>query len=173
MTISYKGWKRLFLFCVGLFAGAAFCMKWMESDFLQNGEKFTIIGMEISYSKEKVAAILAGLDEHVKSIVKYHLSFDFAFMAGVYPGISALCMMARKKSSNAYLRNILWVFALLQLVAWACDIAENCQLFAWIKNPVIVDEFGRYHVVVITKWSLALAAAILSVPLATRKRIFM
>lgn len=173
MTTKYKGWQKLFLFCVGLFAGTAFCMKWMEGDFWQNGEKFSIIGMEISYTKEKVAAILSALDEPVKSILKYHLSFDFAFMAGVYPGISALCMMAREKSSSALLRKILGVFALLQIVAWTCDIAENYQLFAWIKNPVIGAEFNRYHFVVITKWALALVAALLAIPLAMRKRIVM
>lgn len=170
MTISYKGWQKLFLFCGGLFTATAFCMKWMEGDFWQNGEKFTIIGLEINYPKEKVAAILSGIDEHVKTILKYHLSFDFAFMAGVYPGITALCMMARDKSSTPFLRKILLAFAVLQIVAWGCDIMENCHLLTWIKNPVIGDEFGKYHLVVFTKWFLALAAALMAIPLAIRKR---
>lgn len=25
-------WKNLFLLCIGLAAGAAFCMKWMQAD---------------------------------------------------------------------------------------------------------------------------------------------
>ncbi len=170
MIYNHKLWQRLFLFSLGLFAGTAFCMKWMEGDFLQNGQKFTIIGLEISYPKEKVAAILAGLDEHVKMILRYHLSFDFAFMAGVYPGIAALCMMARGKLAAAGIRKILLAFALLQMVAWGCDIFENCSLLNWIKNPAIGDEFSFYHYIVYAKWIIALAGALLAIPLAMRKR---
>ena len=125
MIYNYKFWQRLFLFSLGLFMGTAFCMKWMEGDFIQNGQKFTIIGLEISYSKDKVAAILAGLDEHVKTILRYHLSFDYVFMAAVYPGIAALCMMARGKSTGTGIQKILLALAILQIVAWGCDIFEN------------------------------------------------
>lgn len=171
MNYNYKFWQRIFLLPLGLFIGAAFCMKWMEGDFLQNGQKFTIIGLEISYPKEKVAAILAGLNEHVKTIVRYHLSFDFAFMAGVYPGIAALCMMARGKLAGAGIRKILLAFAVLQIVAWGCDIFENYFLLKWIKNPVIGNEFSFYHFIVSAKWIIALAGALLAIPLAVRKRI--
>ena len=170
MNTNYKQWQKLFLWCFGLFAGTAFCMKWMESDFLQNGQLFTIIGLEISYSKEKIVSILSGLDEHVKTILRYHLNFDFAFMAAVYPGIAALCMMAREKSPGLFLKKILLAFAALQLVAWGCDIAENCYLMKWIKSPVIGNEFGIYHIIVWVKWIIALTGAIIAIPLALRKR---
>jgi len=170
MNIKYNQWQKLFLWCLGLFAGTAFCMKWMESDFLQNGQLFTIIGLEISYSKEKVASILAGLDEQVRTILRYHLNFDFAFMAGVYPGIAALCMMAREKSPGQFLKKILFAFAVLQLIAWGCDIAENYYLLKWIKNPVIGNEFGIYHIIVWVKWIIALTGAVIAIPLALRKR---
>lgn len=170
MNNSYKLWRRLFLFSLGLFAAAAFCMKWMEGDFIQNGQKFTIIGLELTYTKERVAGIFAGLDEHVRTILRYHLSFDFAFMAGVYPGIAALCMLARGKLAGAGIRKILLVFAALQLVAWGCDIFENLSLLKWIKNPSIGDEFSFYHFVVSAKWIIALTGALLAVPFAFRKR---
>jgi hypothetical protein len=170
MTANYKLWQKLFLFSFGLFAGTAFCMKWMEGDFIQNGQKFTVIGLEISYTKEKVAAILAGLDEHVKTILRYHLSFDFAFMAGVYPGIAALCMMAGNKSAGKVLRRILFVFAALQILAWGCDIFENGCLLKWIRDPVIGNNFSTYHFIVSAKWIIALAGALLAIPLALRKR---
>jgi hypothetical protein len=91
-------------------------------------------------------------------------------MAGVYPGIAALCMMARDKSANSVIRKTLFVFAALQLVAWGCDIVENCYLLKWIKDPVIGIEFGFYHIVVYAKWIIALFAALIAIPLATRKR---
>lgn len=170
MIYNYKSWQRLFLFSLGLFLGTAFCMKWMEGDFIQNGQKFTIIGLEISYPKEKVAAILAGLDEHIKMILRYHLSFDFAFMAGVYPGIAALCMMARDKATGKLLRRILIFFAALQSVAWGCDIFENYCLLKWIKTPVIGNEFSCYHIIVYAKWGIALAGALVAIPLSLWKR---
>ncbi len=169
MITNFKRWQQLFLFCLGLFAGTAFCMKWMEGDFWQNGQKFTIIGLEITNTKEQVIAILSGLDGHVRTILRYHLSFDFAFMVGVYPGIAALCMMAREKSVKKLLRKILLVAALLQIIAWGCDIAENYYLFKWIKNPVIGSEFLRYHFIVAIKWIIALSGALLSIPFAIKK----
>lgn len=169
MITNFKRWQKLFLMCLGLFAGTAFCMKWMEGDFWQNGQQFTIIGLEITNSKEQVAAILSGLDGHVKAILRFHISFDFVFMAGVYPGIAALCMMAREKSVKKLLRKILLVAAVLQIIAWGCDIAENYYLFKWIKNPVIGSEFLRYHFIVAIKWIIALSGALLSIPFAIKK----
>jgi len=170
MTTNYKRWRALFLFCLGVFGGTAFCMKWMEGDLHQNGQLFTIIGLEISYSKEKLAAILGALDPSVKTILRYHLSFDFAFMAGVYPGIAALCMMGREKTVNLPARRILFAAASLQIVAWVCDIAENLYLFNWINEPTIGDEFGRYHLAVYTKWVIALVAVLIAIPFAVRKK---
>src|SRR5688572_8461448 len=114
MSVTTKSWKNLFLFCLGLALGAAFCMKWMESDFWAGNEKFTIIGLELSYSKEKLILILTSLDHRVETILRYHLVFDFAFMAGVYPGISALCIMARHKIASKGLRRLLQWLAVLQ-----------------------------------------------------------
>lgn len=170
MNYTQKHWRRLFLFSLGLAAGTAFCMKWMEGDFLQNGHKFTVIGLEISYPKEKVEGILAGLDDHVKTILRYHLSFDFVFMAGVYPGIAALCMMARDRSAGALIRKILLVLALLQFLAWGCDIFENCYLLKWIKTPVIGNEFSFYHIIVYAKWGIAITGALLAIPVALVRR---
>ena len=170
MNLSYNQWKKLFLFGLGLFAGTAFCMKWMEDDFLLNGEKFTILDLELFYTKEKVMTVLSGLDEHVKTILSYHLYFDFAFMAGVYPGIAALCMMAREKLIGAVLKKLLFVLAVAQLIALAGDIAENLFLLKWIKHPVIGNEFDSYHFIVIVKWLIALTGVFFSVPLLLFRR---
>ncbi len=170
MNNNYNLWRKIFLFSLGLFAGTAFCMKWMEGDFILNGQKFTVIGLEISYTKEKVVGILAGIDDHVKMILRYHLSFDFVFMAGVYPGIAALCMMARNKSAGSVIKKILLVFALSQIAAWASDIYENYCLLKWVNNPAIGDEFSFYHSIVSAKWIIALAGALFAIPLAIKRR---
>ncbi len=148
MGSSHKYWKNLFLVCLGLFIAAAFCMKWMEGDFWVNGEKFTIMGLELLYSKEKVMAVTAGLDDHVGTILAYHLHFDFVFMAGVFPGIAALCMMARERTGGMF-KKILPAVAFLQIAAWGADVYENLSLLQWMKDPVIGDEFILYHFIVL------------------------
>jgi len=165
MNTSYRRWKKLFLFSLGLAVSAAFCTKWIENSLWFQNEKFTIIGLELFYSKEKMISILAGIDSHVKTVLRFHLSFDFAFMAGVYPGITALCMMAKKKVGLNFLKRLLFLFAALQIAAWGCDIAENWFLFNWIKRPQIGNEFSTYHIIVWTKWIIALVGALLSIPL--------
>jgi len=155
-------WQTLSLFCLGLFIAAAFAMKWMENDLLFNNEKISIFGLELFYPKEKIVDIFFGINDKVKTILGYHLSFDFIFMAGCYPGIACLCMMSREKVKSKNLKMILFLLASLQLGAWAFDITENYYLLKWLKNPVIVDEFGFYHVVVYSKWAIALSGALIA-----------
>ena len=168
---AFSKWQKLFLFCLGLSIAATFCMKWMEGDLLVNGEKFTVIGLEVSYPKEKIAGIFQSVDPQVTRILKYHLSFDFIFMPGVFLGILSACMMARIKTVNTGLKNLLLVLAVLQLIAWGFDITENCFLLTWLKSPVIGNEFTIFHAVVYAKWLIALLGilAAVSVLITTRK----
>lgn len=164
MNVTVNSWKKLFLVCFGLAFAASFCMKWMESDLVIHNEKFTIPGLELFYSKEKVSAILSSLDLPAKTILRYHLSFDFAFMAGVYPGIAALCMIGREKLKKPSFKRIAFILASLQIFAWAGDIAENSFLFYWINHPLIGDNFTAYHIIVTTKWIIALAGVLFALP---------
>ncbi len=154
-------WQRLFLFCFGLFIAGSFAMKWMENDLLFNNEKISIFGLELFYPKEKIVEIFSGISDKVKTILSYHLSFDFIFMAGCYPGIACLCMIASSKV-NKNLKRILFILAFLQIFGWTFDVIENYYLLKWLKNPVIGDEFGFYHVVVYSKWIIALTAALIA-----------
>lgn len=165
MIIKHGTWKNLFLLCGGLFLGTAFCMKWMEKDFLFEGRLFTIVGLEAIYPREKLSAILGGIEDPVRDILRYHLYFDFAFMAGVYPGIAALCMMAAHRCSSSKWKRVLGGLAIAQTLAWACDIAENVYLLRWIDEPAQVSAVGRFHLIVMIKWGLALLAAALAIPL--------
>ena len=164
-----QSWQKLFLLCFGIFLGTAFCMKWMEADFIMGGNKFTIIGLEISYSREQVSQILSSIDQRVKTILQYHLYFDFAFMAGVYPGIFSLCMIARQRSANRSLRNFLLIIGMLQAAALCCDVTENVFLLKWIGNQGQISHFGFYHLIVIIKWAIALLGALVAFPLTLRK----
>lgn len=160
----------LFLFCLGLFLGTAFCMKWMEKDLLQDNRLFTVIGLELTYPQEKVYTLLSGLDNKTRTILQYHLYFDFAFMAGVFPGIAALCMMARFKTTSTTCKKVLLTAAVLQLVAWTGDIIENTLLLSWISNPKKIGMFSEFHLIVWIKWILAISGAILSIPVVMKKK---
>lgn len=138
-------------------------MKWMENDLIYDGEKISIFGLELFYSKEKIIKIFSGIEDKVRTILNYHLSFDFIFMAGCYPGIASLCMIAIEKVRNQSTKKILFVVASLQLFAWAFDIIENYYLFKWLKTPVISDDFDFYHVIVYSKWAIALPAALFAI----------
>ena len=162
MRNNFNHWNRLFLFCLGLFIAGAFTMKWMESDLIYNNEKISIFGLELFYPKEKIIEIFSGTSDKVKTILSYHLSFDFIFMAGCYPGIACLCMMAAEKIKSQNIKRVLFVFAFLQVFAWAFDIIENYYLLKWLKQPIIGNEFGFYHVVVYSKWAIALSGALIA-----------
>ena len=163
MQSSFVNWNRLFLFCLGLFLASSFAMKWMETDFIYNNEPISIFGLELFYPKEKIISIFSGINDKVKTALGYHLYFDFIFMAGVYPGIACLCMMATQKVKKKWLMRVLFTLAFLQLIAWAFDIIENYHLLKWLKNPVIGDEFGFYHSVVYSKWVIALLGVLTAI----------
>lgn len=162
MRSNFNRWNRVFLFALGLFVAAAFAMKWIESDLHYNSEKISVFGLELFYPKEKIIEIFSGIDDKVRTILNYHLSFDFIFMAGCYPGIACLCMMAAEKIRSKAINRVLFILAFLQLFAWAFDIIENYYLLKWLKQPVIGNEFGFYHVIVYSKWAIALSGALLA-----------
>ena len=140
-------------------------MKWMESDLLYNNEKISIFGLELFYPKEKIVEIFSGINDKVKTVLGYHLSFDFIFMAGCYPGIASLCMMASIKVAGKNLKRILFLLAVLQIFGWTFDVIENYYLLKWLESPVFGGEFGFYHVVVYCKWIIALTGALFALTL--------
>jgi hypothetical protein len=171
MSVTIQSWKKLFLFCLGLFIASAFCMKWMEDDFWSNGKKFTIIGLELLYDRYKMTAVFAAMDPPVKQVLFYHLSFDFIFMAGVYPGIASLCMIARDKANAITLKKILFIMAAAQWLAWAADIIENIYLLRWLDHPQVgSQQLTLFHLIVGLKWSAALLGVLFSLFFVFRRK---
>jgi len=140
-------------------------MKWMENDLIYNDGKISIFGLELFYPKEKIVDIFSGINDKVRTILNYHLSFDFIFMAGCYPGIACLCMLAAEKMRSINIKRILFILAFIQLFAWVFDIVENYYLLKWLKRPNIGNEFTFYHVVVYSKWIIALTGALFAISL--------
>jgi hypothetical protein len=156
-------WRSLILFCGGLFLASTIAMKWIERDMIFNGEKISILGLEMFYPREKIIEIFRGVDTRVKTILQYHLSFDFVFMAGCFPGIASLCILAAVILKKTVLRNTFILLALFQFVAWGFDIIENYYLLKWLNKPEIGNEFGFFHFVVYSKWIIALSGALFAI----------
>jgi len=165
MSLTSQRWPRLFLFCLGIFLASAFIMQWLASDFWWGGKRFSILDIELFYSRETLADLFREITPLAKAALNYQLIFDFVFMAGAYPGIASLCMMTREKINRNGLRSLLFGLACLQPVAWGFDITEDIFILRWMNNPVIGDEFGMYHNIVIAKWLIAIIGALAALTL--------
>ncbi len=159
---SSRRWRNLFLFCIGLTIGTAFIMQWLGTDFWVNDERFSILGLELFYSKKEIIKLLTDIKQPAKIALNYHLTFDFVLMAGFYPGIASACMLVRERILQQKVKTILFTLAVLQPVAWIFDVIENSYLIQWVSTPEIGDEFSIYHNMVIIKWLIAACGILLS-----------
>jgi hypothetical protein len=162
MSANVFNLKKLFFLCLGLFFASAFCMKWVESEFISNGKPFSIMDLELYLGKEDLIKLLNSLDAKASTAVSYHLHFDFAFMAGVFPGIAILCTLVREKVTNKIVNILLLVFAVLQFIAWGFDIYENLHLIKWLRNPSSVDGIEFYHLLVRLKFIISIGGALMA-----------
>ena len=161
---------RLFTVCLGVFAGTAFCMKWMESDLVSGGRTFSIIGVELTYGATELRQIFTALTEPARTALGYHLVFDYLFMAAVYPGIAILCLWARDRYRNPGLRIFLTCCAIFQAFAWAIDVYENRCISRWMAAPDSIGHLRMYHALVTLKWVIAVFAFLTSLLLLARRR---
>jgi len=157
MHDALRRWRGLFLFCLGLFAASLFVMQWLEADFWSGDERFSIVGLQLFYSKRDVLAVLTEMKQPTRIALNYDLVVRFVFMTGFYPAIACACMMTRETARRTATKNILFALAMLQPVAWVFDIAANFLVMGWIDKPEIGNEFRTCHNLVVVKWSIALA----------------
>ena len=165
MQTLVSRWRNLFLFCLGISLATAFIMQWLESDFWLGDKKFSILGLELFYSKKEVLTVLTQIKQPAKIALNYQLIFDFVFMAGIYPGIASLCMLVRERVSRKTIQTVLFALAMLQPVALIFDVVENSYLLKWMNKPEIGDEFSVYHNVVAIKWLIALTGFLFAIML--------
>jgi hypothetical protein len=72
-------------------------------------------------------------------------------------------MMASAKVASKNFKRILFLLAFLQIFGWTFDVTENYYLLKWLKSPVIGEESTFYHIVVYSKWIIALTGALLAI----------
>jgi len=160
MRSPHPRWLKLFLFCFGIAIASSFILQWLATDFWVGDDQFSILGLELFYSKKQVIDVLTKIEQPARIALNYQLIFDFVFMAGIYPAIACLCMMAREKVNGQGLRNFLFALAILQPLAWAFDVTENIYLLTWLDKPEIGEEFSSYHNIVAAKWIIAVVGAL-------------
>jgi len=163
MRSFHSQWRGLFLFSLGIAISTTFIMQWLATDFWIDDRKFSILGLELFYSKKEVLEVLTQIKPPARIALNYQLIFDFAFMTGIYPAIASFCMLVRENMINTVSRNVLFALAMVQPVAWAFDITENIFLLGWMDKPEIGDEFSMYHNIVAAKWLIALAGALCAI----------
>lgn len=163
MALKGKNGQMLFYASLGLAIGSAFCMKWMEPDLQVNGDKFSIIALELFYPRHQVQSLLSSLDDKTRTILSYHLYFDFAFMTGIFPFLFSLCSMAGQRVNHKLPRTLLQILAWLQLLAWGLDIFENTRLLRWLERPFIYHaDFFLFRLVVGAKWVIAITGLVIA-----------
>ena len=163
MRSFHSRWRDLFLFSLGMAISTTFIMQWLATDFWLDDKKFSILGLELFYSKKEIIQVLTQIKQPARIALNYQLVFDFAFMTGIYPAIASACMLVREKMMTPGYRNVLFALAMVQPVAWAFDITENIFLLGWLDKPEIGDEFGMYHNIVAAKWLIALVGVLCAI----------
>ena len=156
-------WRRLLIFCLGVSGASFFIMEWLATDFWIDDSRFTILGLELFYSRSDVVRVLSGILPAARAALTYHLTFDFVFMVGIYPAIASFCMVVRDKTAKKTAQSLLFALAVLQPLAWIFDIVENRFLLGWLKDSKIGEEFEVYHNIVLAKWIIALAGIITAI----------
>ena len=112
MRSFHSRWLGLFLFSLGIAISTTFIMQWLATDFWLGDRKFSILGLELFYSKKQVVEVLTQIKQPARIALNYQLIFDFAFMTGIYPAIASLCMLIRENRKNPVYRNLLFAVAM-------------------------------------------------------------
>jgi hypothetical protein len=119
---------------------------------------------------------MASFAPGTQQAVLKQLNADYIFMAGCYPAILVLCLIAIRHLSriNAMQKDLgkaqtgegwkklLIVLALLQLLAWGLDVWENAQIESWLHAGVADDHIAFLKARTYTKFGIGFAGFLTS-----------
>jgi hypothetical protein len=164
--------KPLFALLLIIFLAATAWMSRIARDFkLKDNSNFSIMDLELPASagavQEKMADFLPG----TRQAVLKQLNADYVFMAGCYPGILVLCLIAlrriatinslqkdlQQKITGGGWKKLLAVLAILQLFAWGLDVWENAQIEQWLNTNMVNNNIAFFKARVYAKFAFALA----------------
>lgn len=169
--------KTLFALVLFITLAANAWMAFVGRDFkLSDGSRFSIMNMELPQSGDSLQAMMANLAPGTKEAVLKQLNIDYIFMAGCYPAIAILCLIAirriaqinilqkdlNKTQTGALWKNLLMALAIMQLAAWGLDVWENAQTEHWLHASRIDGNIIFFKARVYTKFGLAFAGFLTS-----------
>jgi len=184
MLSPYLNNWQLFTIFFGLMLLVSFIMMRQSrhfSTFYVTKRKFSIMELETPATYAGMIRIIKGLFllpeiDRKKSIdaLKGQLWLDFLFMPLAYGSIFLLCWRVSAKFQSAFGHYVFFVFAVLQVVPWICDIIENIYLLGKIKQGVNIDDSKEalekkanlhkaYLIMEAVKWGTALTATVCAV----------
>ena len=164
--------KTLFALLLLITVAATGLMSRIARDFkLQDGGKFSIMHLELPQSKEGINLLMAAFAPGTQKAVLNQLNADYIFMAGCYPGIVVLCLIAirritnlnalqkdlDKKQTGKEWKKLLLALAILQLFAWGLDVWENAQLESWLQAGAADDNIGFFKARTYLKFGIGFA----------------
>jgi hypothetical protein len=139
----------------------------------RTGNKFDVMAFELPGTEGNLNALIQAWSEpEKKNFVLQQLRIDYFFMTTLFPAILVLCLWAllglirlekRQGAPNRfdYLKRLLLLLAVLQVVAWAFDLSENIRLSAWI-NQGFAGNMLLFETLVRLKFIFAIAGILIS-----------
>jgi hypothetical protein len=135
--------------------------------------KFSILELELPASAAELVNLIKGLyllppGESKKSIhaLKAQLKLDFILMPFWYGCIFLLCWRVGQKMQYNFGHVVFTVLAMMQVLAWICDIIENVYLLSKI-NPDVQESSAQIHTwhlyMEAAKWGISLTATVCAI----------
>jgi hypothetical protein len=168
----FTNWT-FFVFLFGGMLAVTFFMMIMGNQFFTKDpirRNFSIMELEIPATGQELVNIIKGIFDlpveeanRAMRAVRGQLWLDFLFMPLAYGSIAIVCLRVAQKMPLEWLKGIFLVFALLQIIAWICDIVENIYLIIKMKEGTAIRLPSRsihkaYVRMVSLKWLIALIA---------------
>src|SRR3982751_4158574 len=137
--------------------------------------KFSIIELQVPATATELYNIIKGLyalpapqSQKAISALKRQLQLDFLFMPLVYGAVFLLCWRVSAKMHPHFGYYLFLVLAILQVIPWICDIAENIFLLGKLKSdiekptetPGAKLKHKRYLFMEAIKWGVLLTGAV-------------
>ncbi|MBK7477394.1 MAG: hypothetical protein IPI11_15860 [Haliscomenobacter sp.] len=170
-------------FCIALGAVLllTLLLEHLETRFVKNKaqreQPFTMLDLEFPADRQDLERVLwdiarlgAARALRVRRAIRTHLFLDYLFMPFAYGAIFFLSMLvAGKFPAGSAGQTGFALLAWAQLIAWACDIAENAVLWRQVRQdpqPMSKLVFNSFVTLVWGKWGIALAGVALGLSMA-------
>ncbi|MBX3253228.1 MAG: hypothetical protein KF862_03720 [Chitinophagaceae bacterium] len=178
MISEYLHTWHVFVWSFGAMLLVTFFMMRQAKNFITLDpipRSFSIMELEIPATGQELVNIIKGIfklpgndGRAAVKAVKNQLYLDFLFMPLAYGSIALVCLRVANKVSQEWLKYIFIFLAVLQLVAWLCDIVENIYLLKKMGEGDAVSLPAKqvhkaYIIMVSSKWAIALTATTLAV----------